>query len=841
MNGTSMSSPHAAGCVALLLSACKAMGIVVNANRIRRAMENTARKMDGLSALEQGVGMVQVDKAWEYLMQNQDEWEEDIHFKVCIDNRAGRPRGVYLRQPDEVTARQTLSVNVDPKFRENDVDLETQTRRVEFEMQVDLKSTVPWVQSPDHLVLLNNGRSFKIEVDPTNLPPGVHTGLVQGYDATRPGRGPMFSVPITVVRPLEQSKDISIGKLQFGPSEAKRFFLDVPAGATWMDVSVRDLRVTPEEQLDGSPRLLVLHNLQLLPHTPYSNNEKQMYLNLSPGQTSVSSIPVHGGVTSELCLARYWSTKNTSVEVSVDFRGVRPVPDVLHMSSGGGGASVRISSDLQDETIMPSAKLSKWLTPIKPKTSGVVTSLGERDILPSTNANEENKHIYQMILTYEFEQTEENGVFTPRVPSLQNYLYESAFESQLIMIYDKDKKILGVKDAFPNGVKVKKGTITIRLQVRHDKPDMLNKLKDQIMWIERKPTKEITLSAYNSQAAMVSGGDAFKKRGLRKGTSISVFFADPASSDLPKGCKCGDVLTGVVNYASGEGTLPGSGKKPGGFPVRYIVGPSVDSKDSSSEGKTPDLPDERSEAEKLEEAVQKLQIERLGKLSEDDKEDKKFKELYNKVLETTSEDRAKLLLLMVGLKHEDNERWREKRLNDVIDAADKIVDLIDENELILHYGVTGYYDKEDAKACKDRKDRDEKKNILIEALARKARAFADLEKSGSHSSDEKNATSSFDDTIKDIKRWVDIDSNLKYAVLVLERERRAERPGAVLKLLEKLLKNNGDDTKGGICPLTKSALLERRAAVFKELGYTHLVEHDNLWKLLSSPKDFALF
>ena len=132
---------------------------------------------------------------------------------MCVDNRAGRPRGVYLRQPEEVSAKQVLSINVDPRFGNDNVDLETQQSRVEFEMNIAVEATAAWVQAPDLLVLMYNGRSFKIEVDPTNLPPGVHTAQVIGYDASRRERGAMFSVPITVVKPLEQSNIVNFGKL----------------------------------------------------------------------------------------------------------------------------------------------------------------------------------------------------------------------------------------------------------------------------------------------------------------------------------------------------------------------------------------------------------------------------------------------------------------------------------------------------------------------------------------------------------------------------------------------------------------------------------------------------
>jgi len=480
MNGTSMSSPHATGCVALLLSACKAEGIKATPARIKRALQNTAKEMDGLSVLQQGSGMVQVDKAWQYLLDHRDDHDEDIHFNISIDNRAGSPRGVYLRQADEVAVRHTFSIRIDPRFRKNDVDLETQRRRVAFEMRFTLKATSSWVRVPDHLMLMHNGRSFKIEVDPTGLPPGVHTAKVLGYDSSAPNRGPMFSVPITVVRPLEERPQMSLGELSFQPAEVKRFFLSVPSGATWMDVSVTDLREASVDK-DSSPRLIVLHTIQLLPHQAYRDAEADEYLNLVPSQTTIKSIPVHQGITLEMALARYWSAVGkTKVEVSVEFRGCRPSPESLLLTCGGGGGSIKLYSELTNETIQPSAKLTKWKTPLTPKVEGIVSPLGDRDVWPS-----EGKRIYQLLLKYEFRQ-EETGSFVPRAPALQGYIYESAFESQMMLVFDGNKQYLGTADSWPDGIKAKKGDVVIRLQVRHHDPTMLEKLKNMEVFIERK-------------------------------------------------------------------------------------------------------------------------------------------------------------------------------------------------------------------------------------------------------------------------------------------------------------------------------------------------------------------
>jgi len=95
-----------------------------------------------------------------------------------------------------------------------------------------------------------------------------------------------------------------------------------------------------------------------------------------------------------------------------------------------------------------------------------------------------------------------------------------------------------------------------------------------------------------------------------------------------------------------------------------------------------------------------------------------------------------------------------------------------------------------------------------------------------------------------LSKWDSIDSTegrIKYAVLLLEREKRAARPGSMLKLLNALLKNKGDVPKAGIYPLTRDELVEARIKVLTGLGYTHLLEREVKWKLLVAPNDFTLF
>ncbi len=438
---------------------------------------------------------------------------------------------------------------------------------------------------------------------------------------------------------------------------------------------------------ETSTRLMVLHTLQLLPHNAYRDAEEQKYFNLLPSEETVTSIPVHPGITCELDLARYWNTQGkTQVEVDVKFHGVVPVPNQLTMVSGGGGVKARLHSNIHDEFVLPKAKLSKWRSPISP-VSSAISPCDERDVLTSNN-----QQVHQLVLTYEFE-NKEAGSFTPRCPALQGFLYESAFESQMMLAFDEDKKYLGVADSWPSDIKAPKGKVTIRMQVRHNNVKKLEALKDLSIWIERNLSKQVTLSAYKSHAAMVSGGNKARRSLLRQGTTTAVFFGEPAASDLPSECKCGDILLGSATFEDGESSLPGAGKTPGGTAIQYIVGTKT--KEDKDEVKTPDASDERTVDEKMEEAIQKLKIEQLEKLSDKKDDAPKFEALYEKLAEAYP---GHLPLLMASLKFHDKEDGRSSNLDKIIKSADDVINEIDEVALAGHFGMK--HDDEDPESCK---------------------------------------------------------------------------------------------------------------------------------------------
>ncbi len=831
MNGTSMSSPNCCGCIALLLSACIQSGIPYTSARIKKAIFNTAKMMPGLSSLQQGHGMVQVDAAWDRIVAFKDDPSEDVTFKASL-NRVLTPRGVYLRQPNEVEKEQTYSVTVEPIFPLVDSPtLESQKEKIDFSMKVNLGQTntdADWVSFPDHLVLMSPSRNFAIQVDPTKLGPGVHLTRLVLYDALVPSKGAICTIPITVVKPhpLDDVMTPNLGQLNFGPAETRRFFLSPPSGATFMDVTVKDCRPSSD---DATSRLIVLHALQLLPHTPYRDNECQRYMQSTPQSTHVFSIDLRDSVTIELTLARYWSAIGfTELSVHVEYRGITPSPSNVLLSTGGAG--VRLHSLVRDETASVSAKLTKWTRSLRPKDSSL-KPLGTRDLLSG------NRQVYEMINTYEIT-LDESSSLTARAPSLNGFLYESTMEAQMAMFYTSGKKLLGVSDCWPDSVKCPKGTITIRFSIRHDKVSLLEDFKDMVLLVERAIKSSIELTTYSSHENMINKSGKFGKRALQKGNMAYVHFAPPADSKMPKGSEPGDVLVGTATYEYKDSSLPGNGCKPKAYEVTYIVPPAAPKKKDEKPA-VREVKDERNEIEKMEEDLRDWKVKRVEKMVGEEK----FDELYENLVKEYPDH---LPLLTLKLKHLDKDNsGRSDRLSSIVTMADSIISLIDQNALALWSGVK--QDLTDGTVVKQKEKMDILKGSLTEALGRKCRALVDsrdksadaLPPAPAAEGDTVVVKEPFEEALTELKKWVKVEGNDKYAALEFELYRSKNQRGNVLSLISKL--GEGDSTKGGIREYSKSELCKMKGEVYKEMGWDDMAEYETINGVLEGMKSFSPF
>lgn len=101
-NGTSMSSPQAAGAAALLLSEARAQGRTVTTRQLRTAMTGTARFLGKVPAYAQGSGLLDVERAARLLRRGVDTGTYTVSAPVCTElsgllRAPGRGAGIYDR------------------------------------------------------------------------------------------------------------------------------------------------------------------------------------------------------------------------------------------------------------------------------------------------------------------------------------------------------------------------------------------------------------------------------------------------------------------------------------------------------------------------------------------------------------------------------------------------------------------------------------------------------------------------------------------------------------------------------------------------------------------------
>ena len=101
-------------------------------------------------------------------------------------------------------------------------------------------------------------------------------------------------------------------------------------------------------------------------------------------------------------------------------------------------------------------------------------------------------------------------------------------------------------------MKLDKGDYTLRLQVRHEKKELLDKLKDMVMLIDQKLSSSLTVDTYPTMAGALINKNKFTTMTLQPGTCASVFIPPIPDDKLPKGASLGQMLTGTVTYGKGD-------------------------------------------------------------------------------------------------------------------------------------------------------------------------------------------------------------------------------------------------------------------------------------------------
>ncbi|KAJ1385009.1 Peptidase S8/S53 domain [Sesbania bispinosa] len=813
MNGTSMASPSACGGIALLISAMKAEGIPVSPFSVRKALENTSVPIGDSpeDKLSTGQGLMQVDKCYEYIQKSQNfpcVWYQ-INIKQSGKTNPSS-RGIYLREANVCRQSTEWTVQVDPKFHEDAHKLE---ELVVFEECIELHSSDRTVvKAPEYLMLTHNGRTFNIFVDPTNLCDGLHYYEVYGIDCKAPWRGPLFRIPITITKPVavtNRPPQVSFSKMIFQPGHIERKYIEVPQGASWVEATMNT------SSFDTARRFFV-DTVQICPlQRPIK--WRNVITFSSPGAKSFI-FSVVGGQTLELVIAQFWSSgigshETTSVDLKILFHGVKVNQEEIVLD--GSEAPVRIEAEalLASEKLAPVAILNKMRVPYRPIDAKISALSTDRDKLPS------GKQILALTLIYKVK-LEDGAEIKPQIPFLNGRIYDTKFESQFYMISNSNKQVYSSGDVYPNSTKLPKGEYNLQLYVRHDSLQILEKMKQLVLFIERNLEEKdiIRLSFFSQPDGPLMGNGSFKSSTLIPGIKEGFYLGPPPKDKLPKNSLQGSVLVGSISYGKLSFSSQGEHKNPEKHPVShrisYIVPPN---KIDEDKGKNSSLSSKKTVSERLEEEIKYP----------------KYTPLLAKILE--------------GLVSRSNITDKIHHDEEVIDAANEVIDSIDRDELAKFFALKN--DPEDEEAEKIKKKMESTRDQLAEALYQKGIALAEIEslkvasaatedtKQDGQKTDEQSKDDSihpdlFEQNFKELKKWVDVKCS-KYGILLVTNERRSQRLGTALKVLNEIIQDDGEPAK--------KKLYELKLSLLEEIEWTHLATYERQWMLVRFPPTLPLF
>ncbi|CAL5327911.1 unnamed protein product [Camellia sinensis] len=270
----------------------------------------------------------------------------------------------------------------------------------------------------------------------------------------------------------------------------------------------------------------------------------------------------------------------------------------------------------------------------------------------------------------------------------------------------------------------------------------------------------------------------------------------------------------------------------------------------------------KSVLERLEEEVRDAKIKVLASLKQGTAEEcLEWKKLSSSLKSEYPKCTPLLAKILEGLLSQNNVEDKIPHLGEIIDAADEVIDSVDTDELAKYFSFKS--DPEDEGAEKVKKKMETARDQLAEALYQKGLAMAEIESlkgaigplnewkdvtdiktdgnqsktwspyylgqwlvvTGLDAGEEASALSNalpdlFEENFKELKKWVDVKS-LKYATLLVIRERRCGRLGTALKALNDMIQVDGE--------APKKKLYELKLSLLDQIGWGHLVSYERQW------------
>ena len=396
------------------------------------------------------------------------------------------------------------------------------------------------------------------------------------------------------------------------------------------------------------------------------------------------------------------------------------------MQSATGIHRIDLESLLSEEC-QPAISLKYSVMVLKPIETKI-TPLTKRDLIPN------QRQIFQNVLSFNLHIAKAQEL-SLHAPLFSSVLYESEFESQFWMLFDSNKMLTGSGDAYSgsNFMKLDKGDYVVKLQVRHEKKDLLEKISEAVMLVTFKLSSALSLDIYKSFNNAIAQNKKITALPMAGGISKAIYVAPLQLEKIVKNIPSGQMswLEGTIIYAKDD-----FGKKVDIYNFQYLLiegglkKPSNGTKDTT-----------KSKQDEYKEGLRDFQCNQIAKLDAVDAE-----EVYKEVSAAYPTNYVQVHLAMVqhleaSLLNSDvkthlpntfkmqlkasagNVEELRGKLTRIVKLCGLVIEGINQEALLGYYGM-----KSDNRsdAIKIKTAMDKQKQQLLEAFVKKTVALGKL-------------------------------------------------------------------------------------------------------------------
>ena len=785
MNGTSMASPYACGTIALILSGLQSKDTPYTPYSVRMALEDSAQLQGHLDAFSQGYGLIQVNEAFK-LLQSPEQNTSKIGFEIQnISQSSGR--GVYLREI--IDSPTTHAFRIQPIFAD-ETDVLTKST---FEIWAKLSSEASWVTYPDSVILHQNGGKMSVTVDSSKLRPGAHSTYIAGKDQLS-GKT-LFKVPVSIIVPSSSAANNQTDwnkTVSLQPGDVRRFFLKPPTWAKWAEVSIQSNQPIKNDRL-------ALHTVQLLESHRFNAAEWKRYI---PGDSLAhyeTFIPVHGNPMMEWGFASYWSNRDSmELKINIKFQGLDGIQKTYHLASGGIPSAGSIQGVHGNIELQPKGELTEAAFSLLPTTASIHPSEDPRDLLVNDH------ELHQLNLVYEWENVEAKSL-NVHWNALAEVIYDSPYSSFFWNLEGPSGRIITYDDAWSDPIEIEKGIHRINLSIWHEDTHLLESLKKLPMNLSHPLSQSIPIHLEKTlKAASTPKFEKSRFGAIKKGENHSFWLSTKV---IPKNNTIGPGIT--KNYSGYIQWLDSKNHHGAVLLSKVVVSTSAKANINSEQ---PNQPDFANINQDLDTNWWLLRLDRLKQLAQLDGNSESFDSLYDALL---SEKPHSLKIQKILLTRLDGPN-RKENLDSLLPLLDQMMQQMDIGAIRTYFSI-----RNTAKSKPEREQETKmhgEKALLLDLLYRKARALAYQETLL------KKQTSAFDDTLAELRSWVDTNET-KYRLLDIREYRRKGSYGSALKLLNTSIKTDKANLK----------LLKKKMKILQSLNWTFWADDTHLHSYLSYP------